>query len=518
MSVAKSNISKSKFLTTNRKINGKNSALKAHQVQVYNHRKKIVTDVMTPSPNENSLTNATQLKYFIENGAVTEISSLVLRFQIRMDTGDATLAPVPYWFDRIEIYDRHTGQELARYHDDILHLMINTVHTANTDQWAKLVNYDKDSLKLGEVQLQNTTRYYYLPLVASLFEGAGIDMSIVKNDIEIRLHPRNPVSSGTGVPALTEVASVITVENEDVTSRRSRLSFHNSFVSSHQFINSQQYTLVSQTLNAGNKYSWDLDQFDHVSAGLFVAIRPTGATNAGNGRQNYQDVYDTTVDVVGTSGVSIYSAGRPIDANYVSRIEAPKYVGSRYFDKIKVTPLVFGSLSKALHGAVDGYIRFVGDKNRLEFDITSTAGVNSTNTFTTSTAPTAGSYKFCYKGVYSANLAFNATPAQMKTALEAMSSIIDADVTATFNVALNDAGNVSVATLVRPNGQPVILEENIEVIPLSTLSDGVNQVDVTATRTDGTNGWVSGVYDIDIYSLYFRTLHQDRGKLAVEDL
>jgi hypothetical protein len=524
MSVSKPTIAKANHIQTDRTINGKPSCVKQHQVVVYNHRKKVITDVMTPAPNENALTSGTQIKYFIENNAVQEIATLTLRFQVRMDGGNAKLAPTPYWFDRVEIYDRHTGQELARYYDDALHFMVNTVEQDTSEQWAKLANYDPDSLKQStKEQVQGETRYYYLPMVASIFEGAGLDMSVVRNDIEIRFHPRDPRISGAGTPALTEVASLISVEQEDSSSRQAKARFYGKCVSSHNFLNTQQFSNVAQTLNAGTKYSFDLDQFDHTSGALIVAIRPTGSNNTDNARQAYMNLYDGTVDVVGTSGVSIYAGGRPVDNEYLSRVEAPRCVGSQYFRKISVVPIMWGNLAKGLHGSIDGYNRFVGDKNRFEFT-TPQAGTAGEIAYTFTSAPANGQVRIGWRDSQTTlAVQFNTTAQNYSDIMNSLPSVIEDDLEFNFDVPF--LGNtVSTATITRRStGQPVHFDRrNALIATRNTLEDaGTNEVIANIQSfpvVDAVEGWVNGSYDVDIYSLYFRTLHQDQGRIAVEDV
>ena len=149
MATNKPNIHKSQIVSSDRRINGKKVCYKNSQSVVYNGRKRVITDVMTPAPNQDSLTNGTQIKYFLEqNSVVGEIKSLTLRFQVtRGFPNQTTLAPCPYWFDRIEIYNRSTGQEISRMHGDILFTYLNMVSTEQVNQWSQLVGYNENTLR-----------------------------------------------------------------------------------------------------------------------------------------------------------------------------------------------------------------------------------------------------------------------------------------------------------------------------------------------------------------------------------
>ena len=271
-----STISKEQHVTTGRRKEGKLVAVKSYQATRYHHHKQVVTDVMSPAPNGLALTNGSQIKYFLEADAVRPIKSVTLRFHIRMDTADDELAPVPYWFDLIEIYDRHTGQQFSVAYNDTLFAFMNVIHQDQLEQWQDLANYDAQGFtRSRKVQKTGDTRYYYLPLVASMFEGMHLDMTSISTDIEIRLHPISggPTINGVGTPVLLEVAGLYEVEMTDEINQRAHKSFLNSHVPIHYYLDTQQYVETGVTMNASTKYEFDLDQFNHLSAALLVVIR-----------------------------------------------------------------------------------------------------------------------------------------------------------------------------------------------------------------------------------------------------
>ena len=83
--MSKPNIHKENYTKTDRKINNKVVCMKSYQSTAYNTRKAIMTDVMTPAPNEDALQNGSQIKYNLTQNSVRHIKTITLRFQIRMD-------------------------------------------------------------------------------------------------------------------------------------------------------------------------------------------------------------------------------------------------------------------------------------------------------------------------------------------------------------------------------------------------------------------------------------------------
>ena len=151
---------------TNKRKNGKHIVQAVHQVEQSRHNQQVTTNVMTPSPNVNALTNQSQIKYIVDSDSMKSVQSITLRFQVRANGGSIHLAPTPYWWDRIEFYNRHTGDEICRVYNDALFVMLNLVDQDQLEQWDNLVNYDASSFTESKSytreQASGTTRYYYL--------------------------------------------------------------------------------------------------------------------------------------------------------------------------------------------------------------------------------------------------------------------------------------------------------------------------------------------------------------------
>ncbi len=379
MSLVTPTISKKNLITTGqRHRSGKPVAIKAHQAARHHHMHRVVTDVARPTPNANSFNNGAQIKYFLEKDTLRTMTSVVLRFQIRMDDFDGTVVPTPYWFDRIEIHIRRNGEEVARYYNDILMMMLTSVSQEQSDNWAQLCGYDADTyLTSGVAQVAGSTKYYYLPMPAAVFEDMNLDFSTIDSDLEIRLHPNDSgilhslVSVGAN-PQLVELAGVFTEEKPDSVSDNAHRMFLNKHVPVHHYLDSQLYTIIGQTMNPNNNYEFDLDQFDHHSACLVLAIRPTGYSNNDNTSQAFQSLGDGTIDMLGVSGESLYGAGRPIQAEYLKDIVVSSQSNTTYFSKVNKYVLSFGDLQMAFHGQINGVNKFDGSKGRLSVTTPST--------------------------------------------------------------------------------------------------------------------------------------------------
>lgn len=535
MSIHKVDIDKKLHVATGKKKDNKPVAIKHYQAERYSSRKCLTTDVCTPSPNELALVNGSMIKYFLENRSIQNIESVCFRFQIRMDDADDILTPTPYFFDRLEIYNRSTGQELTRIYADVLFQFMNILDQDHVEQWAELCNYDSTNYKRSsKVHKQGTTRYYYLPLVASFFDGMHLDLSSFNYDLEFRFHPANggPTTKNAGTPKLLEVACLLEEDKPTHVSSKAHRQFLTRHVTSHQYLDTQQYIETGRVMVPSTRYEFDLDQFDHVSAAIVVLIRPTNPTNQFNRfQEGIVDLYDGQIDHLDVSGTSLYGDGRQVKADYLRKIIAPKYASSQFYGKLPYYPIMYGDLSQAYHGSIHGSYKFDGSKQRLSIE-TPAQGNGYTRGVTFSAAPVSGSLQLNFKikgdsyENYIIIINANKTQAEIQADVDNLTSTYDNlySTNLKFVVTGDSKGTGPVFfEAVNSSGQPYDLESLAINFGSNSLTDseGAAVSVTTFTYPDGTGvkaykaGWgsVTQAYDVYIYSLYFRDIQQNGSKI-----
>ena len=170
-------------------------------------------------------------------------------------------------------------------------------------------------------------------------------------------------------------------------------------------------------------------------------------------------------------------------------------------------PVIFGDLNQALAGSADGYHPFNGDKQRL---VITTPAVGSTHTIqiVPSGAPALGDLTITYKGE-PAYVLWNATNADISTALNNLSTIVQEGLT------VDVVGTLAGAVTLTFNRKP---SAPLGVIPNLINAGGIPLVVVRNVSAEGSDGWFNNTYDVSIYSLYFRSVHQNKQKLYAMDL
>ncbi len=139
----------------------------------------------------------------------------------------------------------------------------------------------------------------------------------------------------------------------------------------------------------------------------------------------------------------------------------------------------------------------------------SDSAVSEVQTINRATSPSSGTYTLTYEGQTTAEIAYNATPAEIQAALEALSSInvgditvngstnglSDGDVTFTFNNILGDVSMISVnGTNLGPGSLPVTVAETTKGVPAyisrssNTIDDVIHGVTLHLHDTTGESG------------------------------
>ena len=95
-------------------------------------------------------------------------------------------------------------------------------------------------------------------------------------------------------------------------------------------------------MNSSTAYQFFLDQFNTVSGALALVIRPSGLTNVSNGNQKYMNLYSGNLDILNTTGDSLYGNGTSVQADYLKNIIVGKHWSNRYFQDTSVYVIPFG--------------------------------------------------------------------------------------------------------------------------------------------------------------------------------
>ena len=505
-------------------------AMKREQAVSYGGRPTKVTHIMTPAASTVALNSTSQFSMYIEADSVRLLKDGIFRFRVNNASG-GSITPVatPLWWERIEVYDRHSSAEIARCYGDVLYWFLMSQDEEVLRNWSSLIGYDPTTYSQSPVpQANNTTRYYWMPWPYAFWTGLGLDMSLMRGDIEIKFFPKGNISVGAEAVSLTEVALVSDTELMTLKDHQHWMQTVDTFAMRHQYIDSQRYRLTGQTLAAGLTYNFELDAFHHMSAGLVLCIRDEANTpnsNLNNASTRYLALEGGTIDHKSLSGQSVFGRGRPVPSEYMRYVVGTDLFNNNFirYNAVYCVPFTH-NIHAALAGEIDGFHEFRGDRELLEV-VMPPAVVPEVQTITgVGTAVATDFIKISYKGAYTAGFAANTALAVIQPLVNALPTVVADGITVVLTGdTFDQAACATVFTITTIQGQGVNLggasfqahQAFVDVAGASTLS----ALNTTLTTPGIPGGWPATVttYQVDIYSLYTREITFSRGRLFVKD-
>lgn len=400
-------ISKYQKVSTGRRDarSGVSLKTKPEHATFYADKPLINQEIMTPAPNTQALEQTAYFSFILENKTGGVIKDASLRFSLQFERKNGqpygpgcknAVQPVTQWFERIEWIDRMTGEEIARYHGDVLHMLFNTQSQEDLKAVEDMVNIDRCTGRTtGRQYRQNEIVYFYLPLLYHWWDDLDIDLGALQSDIEIRFYPRGTVfvedQAALGDAGFkANLLELRMIQESAMYPGGFRVDLRNKKRSEGQiqnYVDFQQYIDFGRYFVPGQEYTIDLDQFHNDSAALFFLLRKSGAQRdaAGlpvllpSGQPQVIDPYkgkqlykfeslgeQGTIDHENVQGRSLFGDGTPVDELFFRRRYPTELFNNDYAKANSVYVVPFSNdLKGVLDGVIDGFHRFRGDRERL---------------------------------------------------------------------------------------------------------------------------------------------------------
>lgn len=366
----------------------------------YSDKPMINQEIMTPAPPTSALDQTSYFSFILENKTGGVIKDWTLRFNIQFERKNGNpygpgcnnaVQPVTQWFERIEWIDRMTGEEIARYHGDMLHMLFNTQSQEDLKAVDDMVNICRDTGRQTERQFRhNEIQYFYLPLLDHWFEDMNLDLGALKGDIEIRFYPRGTIfvedqdslpNAGAFKSNLLELRMIqgtcMYPNGMRVDLRRQKLTGGQR----NNYLDYQQYIDYGRYFVPGQEYTIDLDQFHNDCAALVMLLRKSGVQKDAAGQLTGEviDPYkgdqlykfeslgeQGTIDHENVHGRSLFGDGTPVDELFFRRRYPTELFNNDFAKKNSIYIVPFSNnLQGMLNGEIDGFHRFRGERERL---------------------------------------------------------------------------------------------------------------------------------------------------------
>lgn len=373
---------------------------KPEHTTFYSDKPMINQEIMTPAPSTAALEQTAYFSFILENKSGGVVKDWTLRFTIQFERKNGqpyrpgcnnAVHPVTQWFERIEWIDRMTGEEICRYHGDMLHMLFSTQPQEDLKAVDDMVNICRETGRYTERQFaHNEIQYFYLPLIDHWFQDMDLDLGALKGDIEIRFYPRGTifVEDQDSLPLdgafKANLLELRMIQGTSMYANGARIDLRRQKLTGGQrqnYLDYQQYIDYGRYFVPGQEYTIDLDQFHNDCAALVMLLRKSGVQKdaAGVLTGEVVDPYkgaqlykfeslgeQGTIDHENVHGRSLFGDGTPVDELFFRRRYPTELFNNDFAKRNSVYVVPFSNnLQGMLNGEIDGFHRFRGERERL---------------------------------------------------------------------------------------------------------------------------------------------------------
>jgi hypothetical protein len=470
----------------------------------------VVTQQNVNSYQSSCFTSQTTLVQKLTHSSVNVPALISIELQITETSGNAgILAPVPHWFDHIDICNEKNVVLQRIYGDNLFFQFCSILSTERFSLMRRYMNINDNYYVGTDNYLKaNEVKWYRLIFLTDVLQNAKfLDLASTSMDITYNLYTVSGgiVSSGSCVPSLTGFNFEVAELTEDFVAPNlknyaSQILANNAlcWMSLTHSVDAGQ----TVTFTPGQKSIITLKAFRGWCAGVTVYVRASGYSNTNNGTLNLIDLGDGNVDINKASGQSLMANGNPF---YLSQlqIQYAKSFESRYGEFFNGIFIPFSSqFVQSMNGNYRGGLNLTSDEKQI-WITPAAACVQEIHTITNSGTPASGGYSFSFMGDTSDCLLYSSSTANMATALNAMPIFLNNGITCAASATM--AGSSLTITFTKADGRYDWFKGNLlKVIPNNLLTSGSALVTVSTTRSQlgrrGFSGISGGSCSVIVYA------------------
>jgi hypothetical protein len=360
-----------------------------------------------------------------EGSGFGHVNNSYLKIGLQNNTGfDSELvSDGSLWINFIEFLTPDGTRVQNLYGKQNLYEMSDTYVSKEWKVKSRLRVGDKNWRKTTFVMVNGEQKDIYIDLIGSFMKAGGIFLPALRGELICRIwfHDDAQTLISGSVPTMTNLELLI--ESSFMTDN----DFRAEMIKYRQNVLDFRYPypvrqVFTQTMQPDTTYDFVLSGFNGLFTELRFAVQP--ANDTGNNMKTYYRIQD--FEILDQNGTNIIggSAKTHNQSQYLDY--------SRHYDNdqnlhldIYRYPFSFDPASMIKRGQVLGYLPLNGrDQVRIR---TGAAEVNKVVTVTrvAGGAPTGLDYRLIYRGYATDLLAFNATPAAIALALEALKPFQD---------------------------------------------------------------------------------------------
>lgn len=375
-----------------RSVTGQSVTISPEHRYVIDGRPTIARTTLQPVPDAASFENNTPFTMQLERNSIGLITDGTLEFNVTFSVvgggvaTDNSCMAVPFWNTRLEYWSRSHNKMIQRIPDQMQHLIFQTMGPGQQEMWMPWCNYSKSGNGLSSARQfrHGENVRFRIPLLHHWLDNHGLDMQVLKTDIELRFFPKGSIfryaqSTGTGGSTVALNSVQLIADSQMMTMVDRSVHRERKLKVTHQqnFVEFRQYSIPAQPLIANKTYKPTLEQFNEDSAGLIIFLRKTdaidpvtGATisvSSGRGAHTSWNLGNNgTIDHESISNTSLYGDGVAVPEDYQRFTSTHAWFTDLYQKSNSMYLLPFtNNLDGVLSGVKNGYYGFKGTREFL---------------------------------------------------------------------------------------------------------------------------------------------------------
>ncbi len=486
-----------------------------HQQRKSYHMPTIETIVLNDWPTNTTLSGNTRVRTQIPRGSFQYCSHASLRLDVTVNTSSAQLTDIFHFFSKLEVRAGGSNELLQTiYGDSLLFQYLLAVNNRQFNHSSESLNFNSRIYQGGKTDTlsSGTTKSFYLPLINSIF-SADLEWDKLQQDIILELYVSSgsPVISGSGT---ITCSAFLVIEGRDHSKQADAKSTIGEAVHSHTVLDVVQVAKYGQSMPSNTQYLLPLDSV--------VGSCPMILVNFASAGTNDNNKWWSSSDVLGRTGLvnllSPNSEGLLGQAHVQVQILRDELMTKQMKNDLLqnkqgylVVPFSENLAASSAGSHANGCMQFNQQRLNLMFQPPNNK-VNQVMTVVVDNAAvtTGGQYRFRIGSEYTSWLAYNATVATVKAAIEALKIISSNGITVTLSAALSASAS---ATLTFSSPAYIFQENEISIDSNaetgSAVPTGVS-ISITTQAVSGT----TGTYDISAYVYVYKTVYQNKGKIT----
>lgn len=489
-----------------------NFAIPLHQADIQTANRVVYTTAESAIP---STFDGSDVVFRVLHEQQQVSDNKVIEFTLS-ETGasnDVEVCSAPFFCSEI-MHKRNNGNtKVMRSYPEasLFHHVAGQEDQKQNNNFLKQIGLNSSYWKDGNIKAGSTRKFYL-----RLFElDDDVINSYIKNDkgySEIILTlAKNVKVAGSGVVGISNIR-ILTTDIRIPASLESKLASDLNTEVARRVL---YWTEVKETptLTASTEYELDLNKVKGDVPFLLLAIRDSGYSATNSTNIKFHSLGDDSTINFKSHDKEILSLGQNMPVDYLVNQVWHSQCSSDFNGRnMYLIPFCRNAMA-SLKGHKNGYFRFDGSKQNVLHITPGPAGTACVQRVTVNAAMSAGSYKLSFRGELTDSLAYDATTAAIKAALEALNSFQNYDgkpltVTVGSTLAATTTTDFTFdASAVPPNN------DLIQVVLDSTAAGATESS--TALQTTGKQGWTTGSYDVRVYAGVYHTVTRKGGEYKI---